>query len=212
VRSPELILAKRVWEVTKRDGPRKTPIIYWRFRWRHLRIDPANSRFQASRSSRSHRTVESFLMWQSPDLPAGVVFTIPALLIGLSYSTVIPGNVPGALGHAGVILIPPSCWPAWTRFRWGRRRSEGNHLVLHHLAFAVWLRVDHHRAQFAAYRTTRRWPYLARPLRRSKARTVSIVALVLLFLLVLLFGRDSCSGPLSSSSSPVLTMPPPPTT
>jgi membrane-associated protease RseP (regulator of RpoE activity) len=116
---------------------------------------------------------------------AGVVFAIPALLVGLRYSTVIPGNVPETLGHAGVNIDSSILLACLAKISLGTSALEGNHLVLHPLAFAGWLgliitalnllpigQLDGGHISHALFGA-------------RKAHTVSIVALVLLFLLAL---------------------------
>jgi len=70
---------------------------------------------------------------------AGLVFAIPALLIGLRYSEVISGNQPVALQANGV-NIGSSVLLAWlTKMSLGASVLEGSRLLLHPLAFAGWL-------------------------------------------------------------------------
>ncbi len=70
---------------------------------------------------------------------AGLVFAIPALLVGLRLSMVIPGNAPGGFGHAGV-SVSSSLLLAWlARLSIGPEILQGYHLLLHPLAFAGWL-------------------------------------------------------------------------
>ena len=66
---------------------------------------------------------------------AGMVFAIPALLIGLRYSQVIPA---GATGH-GVEIGSSALLACLARFSLGSSAFVGNHLLLHPLAFAGWL-------------------------------------------------------------------------
>ncbi|HEY6971862.1 MAG TPA: site-2 protease family protein [Candidatus Angelobacter sp.] len=70
---------------------------------------------------------------------AGLVFAIPALLIGLHFSQVIPGNAPSGLGHAGVSVGSSVLLACLANISLGASVLEGNHLLLHPLAFAGWL-------------------------------------------------------------------------
>ncbi|MDR3401698.1 MAG: site-2 protease family protein [Chthoniobacter sp.] len=70
---------------------------------------------------------------------AGLAFAIPALLIGLRYSQVIPGNVPESLGHAGVNIGSSLLLACLVKVSLGVSAFEGQHLLLHPLAFAGWL-------------------------------------------------------------------------
>jgi membrane-associated protease RseP (regulator of RpoE activity) len=70
---------------------------------------------------------------------AGLVFAIPALLIGLRFSQVIPGNAPSGLGHAGVNIGSSVLLACLAKLSLGASVLEGNHLLLHPLAFAGWL-------------------------------------------------------------------------
>jgi membrane-associated protease RseP (regulator of RpoE activity) len=70
---------------------------------------------------------------------AGLVFAIPALLIGLRYSTVISGNTPATLGHIGVDLDSSLLLAGLAKLSLGVSVLGGNHLLLHPLAFAGWL-------------------------------------------------------------------------
>ena len=70
---------------------------------------------------------------------AGLVFAIPALLIGLRFSQVIPGNAPSGLGQAGVNIGSSVLLACLAKLSLGASVLEGNHLLLHPLAFAGWL-------------------------------------------------------------------------
>jgi hypothetical protein len=70
---------------------------------------------------------------------AGLVFAIPALLIGLHFSQVIPGNAPAGLGHAGVNVGSSVLLACLANLSLGASALQGNHLLLHPLAFAGWL-------------------------------------------------------------------------
>jgi membrane-associated protease RseP (regulator of RpoE activity) len=70
---------------------------------------------------------------------AGLVFAIPALLIGLRFSEVIPGNVPESLGQAGVNVGSSVLLACLAKMSLGASALQGNHLLLHPLAFAGWL-------------------------------------------------------------------------
>ena len=70
---------------------------------------------------------------------AGLVFAIPAMLIGLRYSEVIPGNLPAATGYAGVNIGSSVLLACLAKLSLGASVLQGNHLLLHPLAFAGWL-------------------------------------------------------------------------
>jgi Zn-dependent protease len=70
---------------------------------------------------------------------AGLVFAIPALLIGLRLSQVIPGSAPESLGNAGVNVNSSVLMACLAKMALGASALEGNHLLLHPLAFAGWL-------------------------------------------------------------------------
>jgi membrane-associated protease RseP (regulator of RpoE activity) len=70
---------------------------------------------------------------------AGLVFAIPALLIGLRFSEVIPGSAPSGLGDAGVNIGSSVLLAGLAKLSLGASALEGNHLLLHPLAFAGWL-------------------------------------------------------------------------
>jgi hypothetical protein len=70
---------------------------------------------------------------------AGLVFAIPALLIGLRFSEIMPGNVPSGLGDAGVNIGSSVLLACLAKLSLGASALEGNHLLLHPLAFAGWL-------------------------------------------------------------------------
>ncbi|HUA64365.1 MAG TPA: site-2 protease family protein [Alphaproteobacteria bacterium] len=69
----------------------------------------------------------------------GLVFAIPALLIGLRFSQVIPGNVPDSLGHIGVNIGSSVLLACLAKISLGASALDGGHLLLHPLAFAGWL-------------------------------------------------------------------------
>jgi hypothetical protein len=70
---------------------------------------------------------------------AGLVFAIPALLIGLRYSQVIPGSTSEPLGYSGVNVSSSVLLACLARMSLGASVLEGQHLLLHPLAFAGWL-------------------------------------------------------------------------
>ncbi len=70
---------------------------------------------------------------------AGLVFAIPALLIGLRFSEVIPGDSSMALGHPGVNIGSSVLLACLAKMSLGASVLEGNRLLLHPLAFAGWL-------------------------------------------------------------------------
>jgi hypothetical protein len=70
---------------------------------------------------------------------AGMVFAIPALLIGLRFSQVLPGNAPAGFGQAGVNIGSSILLACLAKVSLGASALEGSHLLLHPLAFAGWL-------------------------------------------------------------------------
>ena len=70
---------------------------------------------------------------------AGLVFAIPALLLGLRYSQVLPGSTPASLGHIGVNVDSSVLLAFLAKMSLGVSVLAGNHLLLHPLAFAGWL-------------------------------------------------------------------------
>jgi len=70
---------------------------------------------------------------------AGLVFAIPALLVGLRFSEVLPGNAPETLSQGGVSLNASVLLAVLARMALGGSVWEGSRLLLHPLAFAGWL-------------------------------------------------------------------------
>ena len=70
---------------------------------------------------------------------AGLVFAIPALLIGLRFSEVIPGNMPVGLHQDGVNVGSSVLLACLAKLSLGASVLEGHRLLLHPLAFAGWL-------------------------------------------------------------------------
>lgn len=70
---------------------------------------------------------------------AGLVFAIPALLIGLHSSQVVPGNMPASLGGVGVNIDSSALLACLAKLSLGASALEGKHLILTPLAFAGWL-------------------------------------------------------------------------
>jgi membrane-associated protease RseP (regulator of RpoE activity) len=70
---------------------------------------------------------------------AGLVFAIPALLIGLRFSQILPGNAPAGLGHDGVDIGSSVLLAGLAKLSMGASVLAGQHLLLHPLAFAGWL-------------------------------------------------------------------------
>jgi Zn-dependent protease len=116
---------------------------------------------------------------------AGLVFAIPALLIGLRFSQVIPGNAPPGLVDGGVNVASSVLLACLANLSLGASALEGHHLLLHPLAFAGWLglivtalnllpigQLDGGHMSHALFGS-------------RNARSISMVALVSLFLLAL---------------------------
>jgi Zn-dependent protease len=70
---------------------------------------------------------------------AGLVFAVPALLIGLRSSQIISGNAPAGLVHSGVSVGSSMLLACFAKVSLGASVSAGHHLVLSPLAFAGWL-------------------------------------------------------------------------
>jgi hypothetical protein len=116
---------------------------------------------------------------------AGLVFAIPALLIGLRYSEVLPGNVSPALGQAGVNVGSSVLLACLAKISLGVSVLGGNHLLLHPLAFAGWLGLTVTALNLAPIGQLD-GGHIAHALFGSRrAHGLSMVALALLFLLAL---------------------------
>ena len=116
---------------------------------------------------------------------AGLVFAVPALLIGLRLSEVLPANEPVTLSHGGVNIGSSVLLAVLAKMALGVSILEGHRLLLHPLAFAGWL---------GLYVTALNLlpigqldgGHIAHALFGSRhAHSVSMVALVSLFLLAL---------------------------
>jgi hypothetical protein len=70
---------------------------------------------------------------------AGLVFAIPALLIGLRFSEVIPDHGGLRLGQVGVDIGSSVILAFLANLSLGASVLQGSHLLLHPLAFAGWL-------------------------------------------------------------------------
>ena len=70
---------------------------------------------------------------------AGLVFAIPALLIGLRYSHVVIGNQAADMLHTGVQVGSSFLLAILAKVALGVDTIEGHQLILHPLAFAGWL-------------------------------------------------------------------------
>jgi Zn-dependent protease len=116
---------------------------------------------------------------------AGLVFAVPALLIGLRSSQVISGSAPAGLVHSGVSVGSSMLLACFAKLSLGASVSAGHHLVLSPLAFAGWLglivtalnllpigQLDGGHIAHAVFGT-------------RHARGISLVALACLFLLAL---------------------------
>ena len=116
---------------------------------------------------------------------AGLVFAVPALLIGLRSSQIISGNAPAGLVHSGVSVGSSMLLACFAKVSLGASVSAGHHLVLSPLAFAGWLglivtalnllpigQLDGGHIAHAVFGT-------------RHARGISLVALACLFLLAL---------------------------
>jgi membrane-associated protease RseP (regulator of RpoE activity) len=116
---------------------------------------------------------------------AGLVFAIPALLIGLRFSEAIPADGGSILGHAGLNIGSSVLLAGLAYLSLGPSVLAGTHFVLHPLAFAGWLglivtalnlipigQLDGGHISHALFGS-------------RNARSISMVAMVCLFLLAL---------------------------
>jgi membrane-associated protease RseP (regulator of RpoE activity) len=116
---------------------------------------------------------------------AGLVFAIPALLIGLHFSHVIPGNRPVGLHNDGVNIGSSMLLAVLAKISLGASALEGNRLQLHPLAFAGWLGLIVTALNLLPIGQLD-GGHIAHALFGSrKAHTISVVALVSLFALAL---------------------------
>jgi len=116
---------------------------------------------------------------------AGLVFAIPALLAGLRFSEVLPGNAPMAFGGAGVNIGSSVLLACLAKMSLGASVPENNHLVLHPLAFAGWLGLIVTALNLLPIGQLD-GGHMAHALFGSRnARAISLAALVSLFLLAL---------------------------
>lgn len=70
---------------------------------------------------------------------AGLVIAIPALLIGLKYSTVMLGSAEAGLMQGGANIGSSVLFALLAKLALGSAVTEGHQLILHPLAFAGWL-------------------------------------------------------------------------
>jgi membrane-associated protease RseP (regulator of RpoE activity) len=116
---------------------------------------------------------------------AGLVFAIPALLVGLPYSKVVTESASPGLLHSGVEIGSSFLMAILSKLALGPSAAEGHLLILHPLAFAGWLgllvtalnllpigQLDGGHIAHAVFGSRR-------------SQTISIVALVSLFFLAL---------------------------
>jgi membrane-associated protease RseP (regulator of RpoE activity) len=114
---------------------------------------------------------------------AGLVFAIPALIVGLRFSHVLPAETP--FGHAGVSVGSSILLSCLAKVSLGASVYHGDHLLLHPLAFAGWLGLIVTALNLLPIGQLD-GGHIAHALFGSrKAHILSVVALVLLFLLAL---------------------------
>lgn len=116
---------------------------------------------------------------------AGLVFAVPALLIGLHFSQVVPDGVgsPDVLGSNGVQIGSSVLLACLAKISLGA--SVNDHLLLHPLAFAGWLGLIVTALNLAPIGQLD-GGHMSHALFGSRqAHVISMVALVLLFLLAL---------------------------
>ena len=70
---------------------------------------------------------------------AGLVFAIPALIIGIQHSHIVAGAAPPDMLHTGVQVGSSFLLAVLTKFALGATAIQGQQLILHPLAFAGWL-------------------------------------------------------------------------
>jgi len=116
---------------------------------------------------------------------AGLIFAIPALLVGLRWSQVVPGDATAGLAYSGVSLGSSVLLAFLAKVSLGASVAEGSHLLLHPLAFAGWLGLIVTALNLLPIGQLD-GGHISHALFGSRhARTISIVALVCLFLLAL---------------------------
>jgi Zn-dependent protease len=114
---------------------------------------------------------------------AGLVFAIPALLIGLPHSKVVTDNGVVELSHSGVEIGSSFLMAILSKLALGPIATEGHRLILHPLAFAGWLGLLLTALNLLPIGQLD-GGHIAHALFGSrKAHTISTVALVSLFLL-----------------------------
>lgn len=70
---------------------------------------------------------------------AGLVFAIPALILGIGQSTLVVGNAATGTGHTGVQIGSSFMMALLAKVALGAETLQGHQLLLHPLAFAGWL-------------------------------------------------------------------------
>ena len=116
---------------------------------------------------------------------AGLVFAIPALLVGLQYSQVVTDNAVPELSHSGVEIGSSFLMAVLSKLALGPAAAEGHRLILHPLAFAGWLGLLVTALNLLPIGQLD-GGHIAHALFGSrKGHTISIVALVSLFFLAL---------------------------
>jgi membrane-associated protease RseP (regulator of RpoE activity) len=70
---------------------------------------------------------------------AGLVFAIPALLVGLHYSRIVIGNPTPDMLHTGVQIGSSFLMATLAKIAFGAYAGQGQQLIMHPLAFAGWL-------------------------------------------------------------------------
>jgi Zn-dependent protease len=116
---------------------------------------------------------------------AGLVFAIPALLVGLQYSKVVTDNAVPELSHSGVEIGSSFLMAILSKLALGPAAAEGHRLILNPLAFAGWLGLLVTALNLLPIGQLD-GGHIAHALFGSrKGHTISIVALVSLFFLAL---------------------------
>lgn len=70
---------------------------------------------------------------------AGLIIAIPALLIGLQYSTIVPAEAAANMMRGGASVASSFLFALLAKLSIGGAIAEGHQLILHPLAFAGWL-------------------------------------------------------------------------
>jgi membrane-associated protease RseP (regulator of RpoE activity) len=114
---------------------------------------------------------------------AGLVLAIPALWIGLARSTIVPGGAPLGPGVVGLDVNSSLLLAFLAKLAFGAALAEGHRFILHPLAFAGWIGLLVTALNLLPIGQLDGGHMAHALLGSRKGHTVSVVALVALFLL-----------------------------